>query len=313
MRNMGGLAALMPITRWTYLIACLAIAGIPVASGFYSKDEILFRAFTTRSLVAPWAGKFVWVLLTIGAGLTAFYMFRSYYLTFRYREPSPEHKEHVHESPRSMTWVLVALAFLAVVLSFIGLPKLFTGRDPVLEHMLEPVFAGAEFRGFHEVSHGLEFGLMLLSLTMACIGIYAAWFFYADAQRTEARLRALRDRFAGIHRVVFNKYYVDEFYAATVLRGTLALSRALALFDREIVDGIVNFCGLCGKLAAFVGGAIDRIFVDGAVNLVADAVIVSGQRLRAMQTGRITSYAYGIAVGAILVALLAYFLPGVLR
>jgi NADH-quinone oxidoreductase subunit L len=313
MRNMGGLGKLMPLTRWTYLVACIAIAGIPLASGFYSKDEILFKAFTTGNLVGDWAGKLIWVLCSLGAALTAFYMFRSYFLTFRYRAPTKAHEEHVHESPRSMTWVLVALATLAVVLSFIGLPKLWTGKDPIFEHFLHPVFADAALKGFAHASHGLEWGLMLLSLAIAAGGIAVAWLFYADEQKSAARLQALKERFAPLHRVVFNKYYVDELYAATVLRGTHGLARMLAWFDREIIDGIVNFCGWCGRVGAWINGKIDQYFVDGAVNLVADVIIGSGQRLKKMQTGRINSYAYGVAVGVIAIALVAYFLPGVLK
>jgi NADH-quinone oxidoreductase subunit L len=313
MRNMGGLARLMPLTRWTYLVACIAIAGIPLASGFYSKDEILFKAFTTGNLAGAAAGKIVWLLCTLGAALTAFYMFRSYFLTFRFRAPTKDHEAHVHESPRSMTWVLVALAALAVVLSFIGLPKLWTGKDPLFEHFLHPVFADAALKGFTHASHGLEWGLMFLSVVIAAGGIYVAYLLYADAERAAARLAAWKERFAPIHRVVFNKYYVDEFYAATVLRGTHALARMLAWFDREIVDGIVNFCGWCGRAGAWINGKIDQYFVDGAVNLVADLVIGSGQKLKRMQTGRINSYAYGVAVGVIAIALLAYFLPGVLK
>jgi NADH-quinone oxidoreductase subunit L len=313
MRNMGGLARLMPLTRWTYLVACIAIAGLPFASGFYSKDEILFKAFTTGNLMGGWAGKLVWVLCSLGAALTAFYMFRSYLMTFRFRAPTKDHEQHVHESPRSMTWVLVALATLAVGLSFIGLPKLWTGTDPLFEHFLHPVFADAALRGFAPASHGLEWGLMLLSIAIASGGIYAAYLLYADAEKTAARLAAWKERFAPVHRVVFNKYYVDELYAATVLRGTHGLARALAWFDREIVDGIVNFCGWCGRAAAWINGKIDEYFVDGAVNLVADLVIGAGQKLKRMQTGRITSYAYGVAVGVIAIALIAYFLPGALK
>jgi NADH-quinone oxidoreductase subunit L len=263
--------------------------------------------------MGPWAGKLVWVLCSLGAALTAFYMFRSYFMTFRYRAPTKAHEEHVHESPRAMTWVLVALATLAVALSFIGLPKLWTGTDPLFEHFLHPVFADAALRGFGPERHGLEAVLMLLSVAIAAGGIALAWFCYADEKKTEARLAAWKERFAPLHRVIFNKYYVDELYAATVLRGAHGLARALAWFDREIVDGIVNFCGLAGRATAWINGRIDQYFVDGAVNLVADIVIGSGQKLKRMQTGRINSYAYGVAVGVIAIALIAYFLPGVLK
>ncbi|HEY3354623.1 MAG TPA: proton-conducting transporter membrane subunit [Polyangia bacterium] len=311
MRNMGGLAKLMPTTRWTYLVACIAIAGFPIASGFFSKDEILFKAFTSLN-IAAWAPKLVWALCAAGAALTAFYMFRSYYMTFYFRAPSADHTKHVHESPRSMTWVLAALAILAVVLSFIGLPKLWTHRDPLFERFLHPVFSSAALRGFTE-NHGLEAGLMLLSIGIALAGWYVARSLYLDEAKSAARLASLKEAWAPVHRTVFRKYYVDEIYAATVIRGTLGLSAALAWFDRELIDGLVNFVGALGRATSWINGKIDQYFVDGAVNLVASSVIAGGRQLRKMQTGRITSYAYGIAVGVIAIAVIAYLLPGALK
>jgi NADH-quinone oxidoreductase subunit L len=312
MRNMGGLAKLMPITRWTYLVACIAIAGFPFASGFFSKDEILFKAFTSLNL-APWAPKLVWGLGAAGAALTAFYMFRSYYMTFHFRAPTEDHQHHVHESPRSMSWVLAALAVLAVVLSFIGLPKLWTHHDPLFEEFLHPVFSSAALRGFAATGHGLEWGLMLLSIAIATGGWLVARSLYLDAAKSAARLASLKAAWAGVHRTLFRKYYVDEIYAATVVRGTLGLAAALAWFDRELVDGLVNFVGWLGRATAWINGKIDQYFVDGAVNLVAGSVIAGGRELRKMQTGRINSYAYGIAVGVIAIAIVAYLLPGALK
>jgi NADH-quinone oxidoreductase subunit L len=313
MRNMGGLAFLMPTTRWTYLIACIAIAGLPLASGFYSKDEILFRAFTTENLVGHSVPYVVWGLCSLGAALTAFYMFRSYFMTFHFREATEEHRKHVHESPRSMTVVLGLLAFLAVGLMFIGLPKLWLGVDPIFERFLHPVFAAAALKGFTHVSHVAEWGLMLLSLAIAVAGIYVAYILYFDAARSLVRLGALRERWDALHRVLFHKYYVDELYAATVIRGTLGLGRALAWFDNAIIDGLVNFAGWCCRATSWINGTIDKYVVDGAVNLVAGSVIAGGRQLRKLQTGRINSYAYGVAVGIITIAVIAYLLPGALK
>src|SRR5262249_24489624 len=138
MRNMGGLAALMPATRLTYLIACMAIAGFPWAAGFFSKDEILWKAFANHSTVVP--GALIWLVGILAATCTSFYMFRSYYLTFFFRPPSAEHQQHVHESPATITYVLWGLAALCLTVGpVLGLPKALFGRDPLLESWLEPV------------------------------------------------------------------------------------------------------------------------------------------------------------------------------
>jgi NADH-quinone oxidoreductase subunit L len=306
MRNMGGLARLMPHTRATYLIACLAIAGIPGFSGFFSKDEILWQAFSTGNLLV--SGKIVWALGALGALCTAFYMFRSYYMTFFGREPTEAHREHVHESPRSMTWVLWFLAGGAIVTGVLGLPKLWTGAEPLFESFLAPTTALAAKlqRPAATESHALEAILMLVSVGLAGAGWLAARLIYLDLAKTRQRIEELRDRFRLVHVLVFNKYFVDEIYQATVVRGLLALTRALAWIDNHIVDGLVNASGYGLRTLAALGGAIDRIFVDGAVNGVATVVLAVGRRTRRLQTGRVNSYVLGVAFGVVVLLFIVW-------
>jgi NADH-quinone oxidoreductase subunit L len=308
MRNMGGLASLMPKTRLTYLIACIAIAGFPVAAGFYSKDEILWKAFANGSTLVP--GWLIWLIGLVAATCTSFYMFRSYYMTFYYKAPSDEHKEHVHESPLNITGVLMALAAACLVIGpLLGWPAVFGGEhNPFsLEKWLEPVtnlsdkyLSGA--RAFQE-NHGLEIAFMLVSIGVATLGWFGARFFYRDAAATEARLAALKTQYAGIHRLVYEKYRVDEIYQATFVRGFQWLANAFAWFDATVVDGIVNLMGTLSLLVANIGGLIDKYLVDGAVNGVADLILAGGREIRKTQTGRVNNYVLGVVVGIVILVI----------
>jgi NADH-quinone oxidoreductase subunit L len=311
MRNMGGLAALMPKTRWTYFIACLAIAGFPVAAGFYSKDEILWKAFSNGSTVIP--GSVIWLIGLVAATCTSFYMFRSYYMTFYYRAPSAEHKEHVHESPNNITYVLITLAVACLIIGpLLGWPALFGGEhNPFsLEKWLEPVtqFAGLSLvgeRAWRE-NHGLEIAFMLLSIGVATFGWWAARSLYMDAAKAEARLNAWKAQYAAIHALVYEKYRVDEIYQATFVRGFSLLASASAWFDRTVVDGAVNLAGKISLGIAWIDGAIDKYIVDGAVNLVAGGIIQGGREMRKVQTGRINNYVFAVTAGVVVIVLVAY-------
>jgi NADH-quinone oxidoreductase subunit L len=319
MRRMGGLRKLMPITGATYLVACAAIAGFPFFSGFFSKDEILWKTFDSGNLLLPGGGLILYVLAALAALGTSFYMFRSYYMTFsgayRGAEGDAAHGGHGHhgvpqESPRSMTVVLVVLAVLAVVGGYVGLPKLW--RLPnAFERWLEPVFAGSE----HHIrsaghGHGAEWGLMLFSIAVAFAGFLAARALYRDARSpVPGRLLASPNPLVrGVHRTVFNKYYVDEAYRAAVIDRSLQLSRALAWWDVRVIDGIVNLCGAIGRLFGMLQGWIDFFFVDGLVNGVGAVVARAGRGLRRIQTGRIQSYVYSLTAGAVVLVLLGYLL-----
>jgi NADH-quinone oxidoreductase subunit L len=316
MRNMGGLAKLMPSTRTTYLIACLAISGVPLFSGFYSKDEILWKAFANPNLMVP--GWLIWAMCAVGAVCTAFYMFRSYYMTFYGRPPTEDHVKHVHESPRSMTWVLWFLAIGAVAISLIGsvffVPAAIFHKTTWIESFLAPSTAAISdrFQGFwldkewmHNVT--LEYGLMALSVVLAAVGIFGARFWYKDIAKTRDRMEWAKTNWRFIHRTVFNKYFVDEIYNATVVRGFMAISRGLAWFDLRVVDGLVNATSWGLRSVAAFFGAVDYKLVDGAVNGVADTVIGAGRRVRRVQSGRINAYVMGVAFGVVFLLFVVWF------
>jgi NADH-quinone oxidoreductase subunit L len=299
MREMGGIGPLMPRTRWTYLIACWAIAGFPWAAGFYSKDEILARAYERSPIL--------WLAGAVAATLTSFYMFRSYYLTFEGRPASEAQRAHVHESPRSMTWVLIALAAASLVVGpLMGLPELWSGREPLFARWLEPVtlptLASIPER------RALELTLMFASLVIAAGGWLAARMLYKNVAATEALLAGWRRRAPSLHAFALDAFRVDALYEATLVRGFRATAGAAAWFDAHVVDGIINGLGAMARAAAWITGAIDHYLVDGAVNGLAELLLGSGRALGRMQTGRINNYVLGVAVGVVLLIVLTSWL-----
>jgi NADH-quinone oxidoreductase subunit L len=287
LRNMGGLAKSLPWTHATMLIATIAIAGIPPFAGFFSKDEILHGAFAS--------GHFgIWLAGLVGAVITAFYMFRLYFLAFRGPSRLSEHAaHHLHESPRSMTFPLATLAVLAIVGGWVGLPMQEGGN--AFERWLRPVFEaspveqaiaqahgaeaahGAAAAG-HAVPVGTEWMLIVLSVAAALIGIFFAWRMYLQQP---AIATSLRERLGALHRVLLHKYWIDELYDTIVVRPVHALSRGLwRIFDTKVIDGTVNGIGY-----TFEGvSAILRLF----------------------QTGFVGTYAFFLALGV--AALLLHFL-----
>jgi len=320
MRRMGGLRKLMPVTAVTYFLSTAAIAGFPFFSGFFSKDEILWKAFDSGLVLLPGGGVTLWALAAVAALGTSFYMFRSYYLTFTGSYRGAAHAEHGHddhghahtpvESPRSMTWVLATLALLAVVGGYLGLPLLW-GLPNLFEGWLEPVFApSVEHLPSAGFGHGVEWGLMAFSVVVAFAGFFVARALYKDGlspipQRLLDSPNALVRR---VHRVIFDKYYVDEAYDASVVQPSLALSRGLARGDTRIIDGLVNLAGAIGRVFSAVQGSIDRLFVDGLVNLVGGAVAAAGRAIRRVQTGHVQAYVQGLALGALGLVVLAYLM-----
>jgi NADH-quinone oxidoreductase subunit L len=381
MRRMGALKQYMPVTFATMMIGTLAIAGIVPLSGFFSKDEILFRAFQ--------ANKPIWVIAVVTAFMTAFYMFRLMSMTFfgGYRGPSWEttgpaavniaaghgaphpadphahgqahrddhevshgpaephdhHDAHAahdaagghghgpwhgpHESPAPMTYPLMALAVGAVIAGFVGIPAAIGGSNEI-EHFLEPSFSAqgvrrkpdttetrpgatetrpgatetlagataAESAGLshqadsaeHEAPRGVEIGLMLFSLLVAAGGIALAYRVYVAHPEVS---EGLAHRWAGWHRTLLNKYYVDELYDATVISGTLSSARGLWAIDRNVVDGAVNGSGKLTIISSWFSGLTDRTVVDGLVNLVGWIAQESSHAFRRLQTGLVQNYA----------------------
>jgi NADH-quinone oxidoreductase subunit L len=235
-RNMGGLKAHLPITGRTFLIGAVAISGIPPLSGFFSKDEILGLAFSTGHTA-------LWFVGFVGAGLTAFYMFRLYALTFEGTARWHAGK-HPHEAPLTMTIPLMILALLSVVGGVVGIPASLGGNNAI-EHFLEPVFGPANSKlGFH-APHGdaMEYVLMAASVALAACAIILAWRWYSTASPAPD---ALRSRLSGIHHFLLNKWFVDELYDAVVVNPTVKGSEKLLWkgVDIGLIDRVVNASGL---------------------------------------------------------------------
>ncbi|HWP67613.1 MAG TPA: NADH-quinone oxidoreductase subunit L [Candidatus Limnocylindria bacterium] len=295
MRKMGGLRAHLPATSTTFIVSTLAIAGIPPLAGFFSKDEILWQAFSSEhgSPLLYFGGLVV-------AGFTAFYMFRQVFMVFFGECRADEHtRHHLHESPASMTVPLWILMAGAVVMGFLWIPNVFTP----FEHFLEPVLGGhhaAAAAGGHQAHHavGVELALMAVSVAVAVAGIALAYLMY---YRGTIRPEAVSG-FAGgwLYRTVLNKYWVDELYELVFVRGlAIGVARMLAWFDAHVIDGIVNAAGAAGRGIGWLIGLFDAGVIDGAVNGVADGAYVAGRSLRRLQSGAITAYLYVIAFGVL--------------
>ena len=267
LRRMGGLAPKLPWTHGTMLIATIAIAGIPPFAGFFSKDEILHGAFASGHYG-------IWLAGLVGALLTAFYMFRLYVLAFRGPSRlSHEAEHHLHESPPAMIVPLVVLAALSVVGGWVGLP--FQPGGHPLERWLKPVFeaspvsealgehAAAGAHATHAVGAGVEWLLIVISVAVAATGIALAFRAYLRQPDLATRLQ---QRFAGVHRTLLHKYWVDELYDATVVNPIYRLSRRLwSFWDEKIVDGAVN-----GVAAVLEGASVVlRLFQTGFVGTYA--------------------------------------------
>jgi NADH-quinone oxidoreductase subunit L len=234
MQKMGGVKKYMPYTFVTMFIGTLAISGVPLFSGFFSKDEILYNAY-----ISDLGHPILWAIGLIAAILTAFYMFRLIFLTFYGKSRmAPEVEAHAHESPKSMTVPLMILAFLAFIGGYIGLPHAL-GGGAWFEKFLGPVFPGAHGEG--EVVHhslGLEYGLMITSVVAAGIGILLAYMFYIAKPD---RPKKLAEKFPGIYEILFNKYYVDEFYNAVIVQPLISLGTFFwKVTDLRGVDGLAN-------------------------------------------------------------------------
>jgi NADH-quinone oxidoreductase subunit L len=225
-RFMGGLRKKLPITYLTFLVGCLAIAGIPPFSGFFSKDSILLAAFAHN--------KILYVIGVITAGLTAFYMFRLLFITFSGSfRGDEEQRHHVHESPAAMTIPLIVLAVLSLIGGFVGVPEVFThGGDRLADFL-----AGANVRNLEhgEISHSTEYLLMGLTTAIAIIAIVIAW----------ARYKSYREEQpSAVGRVLENKWYVDELYDRIIVRPINRLGDfSTQFFEKNGIDALVNGVG----------------------------------------------------------------------
>jgi NADH-quinone oxidoreductase subunit L len=264
-RKMGGLAKKLPHTHWTFLVGCIAIAGIPPFSGFFSKDEILIGAYAV-SPILYWLG-------LLGALMTAFYMFRLYATTFRGKfRGTHEQEHHLHESPFAMIFPLIVLAILAIVSGFIGIPELFVKDAHWLHTYLAPVFEqSAALSHAHNISHETEYILLAVSITLIVVMVGYAWKKFA----TKPELSDAE----GLGKVLANKWYVDELY-------TTIISKPL------------------DKLASFSLKFIEKKSIDGVVNGTGKFVHWGGRQLRLWQSGQVGSYILWMVLGLLAVIVL---------
>jgi NADH-quinone oxidoreductase subunit L len=272
MDKMGGLRKRIPATYLTLVAGALALSGIFPFAGFWSKDEILGSVWRD--------GKYLfWVVGLIAAFVTAFYTFRLIFLTF-FGKPrlDAETGKHVHESPWSMVVPLVVLAAGSLLAGFLGMP----GKLGVIQSFLEPVFAPAnQVLGMEE--HGIgavDYALMVVSLLVAMLGIVLAWVMYVHRTDLPGLLGA---KLRPIYKLVYNKFYVDEFYGAT--------------FVRLAVDG-----------SRWVWHQFDEKVIDGAVNGTAWLWQWAGRAVRPLQTGRVQNYLLGMLIGLFVIVTVVVFL-----
>jgi NADH-quinone oxidoreductase subunit L len=291
-RKMGGLKDYMPTTFWTFAVSVLAIAGTPLTAGFFSKDEILWLAFSSEH-----GSPMLWFLGVVGAGMTAFYMFRQFFMVFFGEFRGDHHtREHLHESPKIMTLPLVVLAIGALFAGWIGLPAVFGGSQ--FAHWLEPV-VGAHAE--EHASHALELGLMAVSISVAALGFFLAYLMYYRGALSAALFANLAGGF--FYRLFERKYYFDEIYQAIFVNGALLLARIGSLFDQYIIDSIVDGSASLTRLVSWINGLFDNYIIDGLVNAIANFTFWTGNTMRRIQTGNINSYLYGILI-AVVVAII---------
>jgi NADH-quinone oxidoreductase subunit L len=296
LRHMGGLKRDLPVTYWTFLAATLAISGVPLFSGFFSKDEILYRTFAAGQTL-------LWVVGAVTALLTAVYMFRLVFLAFHgERAPAPAHGEgaghggHLHDAPPSMAIPLIVLAIGSVLAGYVGVPHILGGENRI-ERFLEPSFeahermtamgeplaaevpAPASAAGESEGSASTEWTLMAVSTVAALGGIAIAGFFFLTRRQAADEMAR---RFAGAHRVLLNKYYVDELYDATIVQPIKRASTTV------------------------LWRGVDAGVIDGAVNGAGTVVRLGGTALRRLQSGSVRVYAASLFVGVVVI--LGYYL-----
>ena len=267
LRKMGGLRKQIPWTYWTMLMGTLAIAGAPGFSGFFSKDSILFHAFESET-----GGRWLYGLGLFSALLTAFYMFRLIFLAFHGAPRFDGGKVHVHESPKNMLGPLVVLGVLSVMGGWLAAPTFFGGVDR-FEEFLGPAMGQARAAGNAAESKPLEAQLAAVAVGIALAGFLAAGWFYLRRRDTPERLAK---SFSGAYALLLNKYYVDEIYAAILVKPLVWISTRV------------------------LWNAVDEGAIDGSVNGLADGAQAVGGRLRRVESGNTRSYAAWVVVGAIL-------------
>jgi NADH-quinone oxidoreductase subunit L len=330
-RNMGGLRKNMKLTYYTFLLATLAISGVPLTSGFLSKDGILAATLAFAQLT----GGLNWFIPIIGfgaAGMTAFYMFRLAIVAF-HGKPSTDIAAHTKENKFVIVFPLILLVVLSAWIFYSPDPtdahagwfyeKLIPPETAVhteglqFSHLLpmhgveaELSSHGAEagehsvhaYRNlFEEQMHHAHLPAMILSIIIAGFGILLAFMIY---QFKIFNADNLQKQFAFLHRFSLNKWYFDELYAKTFIGGTVGLAKVLGLFDNYVIDGLVNLSAAVTRVSGQVVGIFDNVVIDGLVNLLANVAGFFGAFFRKFQTGNVQTY---VIMAIVAIMTLIYF------
>ncbi|MCK4457787.1 MAG: NADH-quinone oxidoreductase subunit L [Thermoplasmata archaeon] len=292
MRVMGGLHSKMKITSIAMLFGALALSGIPPFSGFWSKDAILHEVFVAGEMYGA-IFTFIWVAGVITAFLTAFYAFRLWFMTFAGKTRGDIHP---HESPRVMTYPLIALAVFALIS---GMLAVVIGG---FGHLV--TFGGTVHEGTMELlTEIFTSPLTYITLFAAVAGIGLAYIVYCK-QRVSSEIFVSTSVGRGMQKLLQNRYYLDAAYRGFALHVGMGIARAADWFDRNVIDGVVNGSAKLGLLVARGSDAVDRKGVDGAVDGIAYVVTGSSNRARARQTGQIQAYIAAMVMGMFVVALI---------
>jgi len=284
LREMGGLFSKMKYTACTFLIASLAISGVPPLSGFFSKDEIMLAAYNTHN-------PFIFYTLLLTAFMTAFYMFRLFILAFLGK---PRGHHEAHESPAVMTIPLIVLAVFAV---FLGIPG-----SPWMHHWFTTFIEGG-----HHVEHHPSNFVVICSVAAGLGGIALAFVMYTlipKAGETVSRI------FKPLYQISANKFWIDEFYQIVVLKPIFALADRLFAFDKNVVDGAVNQTAVQTVRISAIKNWIDKYIVDGLVNAAGAVTRISSDILRRFQTGLIQNYLFVLVLGLIFTILIGTYKLG---
>ncbi len=259
-RHMGGLKSKMKITYITFLIGCIAIAGIPPLSGFFSKDEIMMHVFSHGA-----SGKVIWALGMLAACMTAYYMFRLLFVTFMGEFRGTDHqRDHLHESPALITLPLIILALLSIVGGFIGIPEVLGGHH-ALESFLKPLIV-ATGESAH-LDHQTEYLLMGLAVLIAITGILIAWMGYKKYNAKEEA--------KGLASFFENKWYIDELYNTLITKPLQALS-------------------------VFFNNIVERSGIDAIVNGIGKGIQAGSNKFRLLQSGLVGFYMFLMVIGIII-------------
>lgn len=311
-RFMGGLRKKLPVTYYTFLIYTLAISGIPLTSGFLSKDGILGGTLAFAQLTGYWVFPVIGFLVAL---LTAFYMFRLVILTF-HGEPRDLHKyEHAHESPATMLIPLIVLSILSVFIFFspnpfnieagwffkwLKTPSTIVPENLAFNFMIGKSTVGKEVihsEMYMEAMHHAHSTAMILSLIMAGLGILLAFTIYQWRLISADKIAI---KFQPLYNFSLNKWYFDELYSKTFVALTLGITNLLAWFDQKVIDGIVNGTATVTRETSFVSGRFDNKVVDGWVNYTAYLTGFFGLIFRRLQTGKIQTYLVMVLTGLII-------------